>query len=83
MTNLSNTDPELIQVTIAGDQITFKTFVERYQNPIFSYLYSFLYQNMEAADDVTQTVFLKVYQNLKALMCSSRLNHGYIILHTM
>ncbi|MBT4288304.1 MAG: RNA polymerase sigma factor [Deltaproteobacteria bacterium] len=64
MNNFSNSDAELIQATIDNDQESFKIFVERYQKPIFSYLYRFLYQNREAAEDITQSVFLKVYQNL-------------------
>lgn len=67
MNRLSDSDADLIQAAIKGDQKAFQIFVERYQKPIFSYLYRFLYQNREAAEDVSQTVFLKVYQNLNAI----------------
>jgi len=67
MNHLSNSDAELIQATINDDQEAFKIFVERYQKPIYSYLYRFLYQNREAAEDITQSVFLKVYQNLNTI----------------
>ena len=64
MNNLSESDALLIDATINGDQEAFQKFVEKYQKPIFSYLYRFLYQNSETAEDITQSVFLKVYQNL-------------------
>jgi RNA polymerase sigma factor (sigma-70 family) len=64
MNNLSESDALLIDATLKGDQEAFQKFVEKYQKPIFSYLYRFLYQNKETAEDITQTVFLKVYQNL-------------------
>ena len=64
MNDPSEIDAELIDATIKGDQKAFQNFVEKYQKPIFSYLYRFLYQNKEAAEDITQIVFLKVYQNL-------------------
>jgi RNA polymerase sigma factor (sigma-70 family) len=64
MNNLSESDALLIEATIKGDQEAFQKFVEKYQKRIFSYLYRFLYQNKETAEDITQTVFLKVYQNL-------------------
>ncbi len=67
MNNRVITDSDLIKATIEGDPQSFKLFVERYQKLIFSYLYRFLYQSREAAEDVTQTVFLKVYQNLNAI----------------
>jgi RNA polymerase sigma factor (sigma-70 family) len=64
MNNPSESDALLIDATIRGDHEAFQKFVEKYQKPIFSYLYRFLYQNKETAEDITQTVFLKVYQNL-------------------
>jgi RNA polymerase sigma-70 factor (ECF subfamily) len=38
--------------------------MQRYQQKIFAYLFRFLYQNREAALDLTQDVFIKVYENL-------------------
>ena len=64
MNNLSESDALLIDATLKGDHEAFQKFVEKYQKPIFSYLYRFLYQNKETAEDITQSVFLKVYQNL-------------------
>jgi RNA polymerase sigma-70 factor, ECF subfamily len=66
--NLSKlSDEELAQATIDGDKSAFQSLVERYQRPLFSYLYRFLYQNHDAAEDVLQSVFIKFYQNLKAV----------------
>ena len=67
-TDLSlHSDEELVQSTIDGDKSAFKTLVERYQRPLFSYLYRFLYQDRDGAEDVLQSVFLKFYENLKAI----------------
>lgn len=70
MNHFSKSDSELIQATINGDQRAFKIFIEHYQKPIFSYLYLFLCQNRDVAEDITQTVFLKVHQNLNSINLS-------------
>ncbi|MBU2646503.1 RNA polymerase sigma factor [bacterium] len=57
-------DAELIRSIIDGNRDDFRILMERYQQKIYAYLYRFLYQNRDAAEDVTQSVFLKVYQNL-------------------
>lgn len=41
--------------------------MNRYQQKIFAYLFRFLFQDKEAAMDLTQDVFLKVYQNLGSI----------------
>ena len=57
-------DTELIKSVLAGNQADFKPLMERYQQKVFSYLYRFLYENRDAAEEVTQSVFVKVYKNL-------------------
>jgi RNA polymerase sigma-70 factor, ECF subfamily len=64
MSNSSKTDAELIQSILASNQDEFVVLMQRYQQKIFAYLYRFLYQNKDAALDVTQDVFIKAYENL-------------------
>lgn len=58
------TDGELVAAVLAGDRERFQPLVERYQGAIFGYLYRLLNQNADAAQDLTQEVFLKAYQAL-------------------
>ncbi|MBU2510709.1 RNA polymerase sigma factor [bacterium] len=64
MNKPSKSDAELVVSILAANKDDFAVLMERYQQRIFSYLYRFLYQNKEAALDVTQNVFSKVYENL-------------------
>lgn len=54
MNTSSKSDAELIEAVINGQQNDFGILVERYQKKIFSYLFRFLYENRDAAEDVTQ-----------------------------
>jgi len=67
MTSPGPSDTELIQSVLAGNQADFKPLMERYQQKVFSYLYRFLYENRDAAEEVTQSVFIKVYKNLASV----------------
>ncbi len=60
-------DADLVLSVLGGNQADFKTLMERYQQKIYSYLYRFLYENRDAAEDVTQSTFIKVYKNLKTV----------------
>lgn len=59
----SLTDGELIVNAVAGRADGFEELVRRYQRPITSYVYRML-GNHESALDVTQEVFIKVYNSL-------------------
>ena len=59
----SLTDGELIVTAIAGREDGFEELVRRYQRPITNYVYRML-NNYDAALDVTQEVFIKVYNSL-------------------
>lgn len=60
--NLS--DAELITKSIAGREDGFEELVSRYQRPIVSYVYRML-NDYDASLDVTQEVFIKVYNSLE------------------
>ncbi len=56
-------DAELIVGAIRGGEDSFAELVQRYQRPIISYVYRFL-NDYDASLDVTQEVFIKVYNSL-------------------
>lgn len=59
--NLS--DIELIASAIRGHEDSFEELVRRYQRPITNYVFRML-NNYDASLDVTQEVFIKVYNSL-------------------
>ena len=58
---MDDPDIELLRAIAEGDHLAFKRLVERYQSRLFNFLYRYL-RDREAAEDLTQEVFLKVYQ---------------------
>lgn len=60
----SLTDGELIAKAIRGREDSFEELVRRYQRPITSYVFRML-NNYDASLDVTQEVFIKVYNSLE------------------
>lgn len=56
-------DKELIQKIIDGDTAAFKGLMEKYQLQVFRVVMGFVHSK-EDAEDVTQDVFVKVYQSL-------------------
>lgn len=57
------TDGELLAKAIAGREDGFEELVRRYQRPITNYVYRMV-GNYDAALDVTQEVFIKVYNSM-------------------
>src|SRR4028118_897305 len=57
------TDGELIVKAIGGREDGFEELVRRYQRPITGYVYRML-SDYDASLDVTQEVFIKVYNSL-------------------
>jgi RNA polymerase sigma-70 factor (ECF subfamily) len=57
-------DAELVSAASTGAESGFEELVRRYQRPIVSYVYRML-NDYEAALDVTQEVFIKVYNSLE------------------
>ena len=60
----SLTDGELITAAIRGREDGFEEIVRRYQRPITGYIYRML-NNYDASLDVTQEVFIKIYNSLE------------------
>jgi len=64
-------DKKLIERCIKGDRQAFETLLIQYEKPVFNAAYRML-NNKEDASDVTQTVFLKVYENFDSFDPSRR-----------
>ena len=56
-------DGELVLAAVAGREASFEELVRRYQRPIASYVYRMV-GDYDAALDLTQEVFIKVYNSL-------------------
>src|SRR5216684_2187255 len=56
-------DVELVQSAIAGRETSFEELVRRYQRPISAYVYRMV-GDYDAALDLTQEIFIKVYGSL-------------------
>lgn len=59
-------DGYLVGKCLDGDPAAFNILVDRYKEGIYSLVYSKIL-NFHDAEDITQEVFLKAYQNLKSL----------------
>ena len=56
-------DRDLVAIAIAGREGSFEELVRRYQRPIAAYVYRMV-GNYESALDLTQEIFIKVYNSL-------------------
>ena len=56
-------DVDLVQTAVAGREASFEELVRRYQRPIAAYVYRMV-GDYDAALDLTQEVFIKVYNSL-------------------
>ena len=61
-------DADLVSSAITGGEASFEELVRRYQRPIVSYVYRML-NDYEASLDVTQEVFIKVFNSLERYRC--------------
>ncbi len=66
------TERELVERVLAGEQGSFAELVRRFQNMVFNLAYNFL-GNMQEAEDLSQEVFLKVYRSLGTFRRASTL----------
>ena len=60
---LDPTDEALVRSVLSGDRERFEVLVARYQTRLVNYLYRMV-RNLEEAHDLTQEVFIRVYQAL-------------------
>jgi len=66
-------DTDLIRKLIEGDRISFEKLVKQFKNKVFNTSLSIL-QNVEDAEDITQEVFVEVFQSLKNFKGESKLS---------
>jgi RNA polymerase sigma-70 factor, ECF subfamily len=59
----AHADAELVRECLAGDQRAFETLVRKYEKPIYNLALKML-KDRDDAMDVSQTVFVKVYERL-------------------
>ena len=59
--SIRDTDTELIQQIVQGDENAFEQLVKKYQHSVFNTVYRYL-GNYEDVEDVAQEIFLKVWR---------------------
>jgi len=67
------TDTDLIQRLIARDDAAFRVLVEKYQGLVFNTCYNLLHSN-EDAEDITQDVFIEVFESIDQFRHESKLS---------
>jgi RNA polymerase sigma-70 factor (ECF subfamily) len=67
------TEQELIAGLLNRDENAFKTVVDTYKNMVYNTVLGFL-QNTGDAEDVTQDVFIKVYENIGTFKQQAKLS---------
>jgi RNA polymerase sigma factor (sigma-70 family) len=67
------TEQELISGLLEGDENAFKILVNTYKKMVYNTVLGFV-QHMHDAEDVTQDVFIKVYENIGRFKQQSKLS---------
>ena len=63
---MKNSDAELIQRVLSGDDTAFSTLMRKYQKPVHALVWRKI-GDFHIAEDITQDTFLKAYQKLATL----------------
>lgn len=58
-------DKDLVRRCLKGDKKAFETLLDRYQTPVYNVALRMVSSHDDAAD-LTQTVFIKAYENLRS-----------------
>jgi RNA polymerase sigma-70 factor, ECF subfamily len=66
-------EPEIIEKLKAGDDEAFRIIVEKYQGLVLNCSFKFL-RSKEAAEDITQEVFLEVFESIHSFRGESSLS---------
>lgn len=79
--NIAISDEELIGIIRAKDKERFSEIIERYQQRLFSYCMTFVYDKQKA-EDILQNCFIKIYTNLNSFDASKKFSPwAYRIAH--
>ncbi len=65
--------PELIEQLQRGDEMAFKKLVEEWQDIVYNTVVSMV-QDDNAADDITQEVFIQVFQSISSFKGDSKIS---------
>ncbi len=60
---MAQTDYEIIQICLQGNQDAFSDIIQRYQKLIYTVVYRMV-NDKEEANDITQETFIKIYRSL-------------------
>lgn len=62
---MSQTDKQLVEVYLSGNQAVFEDIVDRYLKPLFGFVFRLVGEE-NVAEDITQEVFVKVWKNINS-----------------
>src|SRR6266567_2337668 len=62
---MGNSDEQLVVEFLSGDDKALKKLIEKYLKPLYNFTYQ-LTRDPGAAEDITQDVFVKVWQNINS-----------------
>lgn len=62
---MKNSDEQLVLQFLAGEEKAFNALVEKYLKPLYNFIFQ-LVRDKEAANDIIQDVFVKVWKNLSS-----------------
>jgi len=66
-------EKELVKKLQQADQLTFKYFVDQYQNKVLNTCWGFV-KNSSEAEDLTQEVFIEIFESIQGFKHESRLS---------
>jgi RNA polymerase sigma-70 factor (ECF subfamily) len=72
VSNPASTDADLVQRAKDGDKLAFSALYERYQPPVFSYVY-YRVDDQSLAEDLTAEVFIRMVTKIHAYRATSPL----------
>ena len=61
---MNNIEPDILRLSMKGDETAFNQIVESFQKPVFNLCYRML-GNSEAAEDAAQETFWRAFQSIK------------------
>jgi RNA polymerase sigma-70 factor (ECF subfamily) len=70
--SLAQPDPGVLRKAQRGDERAFSLILRAYETPVFNYVLRLVGGNRSLAEDLTQEVFLRVYQGLPGFSLRSR-----------
>ena len=69
-------DAELVRRCLAGEGAAYEALLTEYEKPVYNVAFRMLH-NVDDAQDVTQTVFMKVFENLDRYQGKNFINAAY------